>query len=196
MTYHSTRRTLLASAGTVAIAGCVSGDDSNGEGNTDSSADDDPGDSKEGRSPDDFEIHEGELLGEEQPLAIAASLHEHDSLRYSDGDSLDTLRPQEDRFLRASVAVAWHGELESRPPAPEPADVALVSLENGIRFEALEWPYLSVNYYELREEGFGAYSAGWTSDLATVAPVFDAPAGAMAIDVSEILGREDPVLIQ
>ncbi|WP_226043467.1 hypothetical protein [Natrinema sp. DC36] len=166
------------------FAGCLSGRSNNRE------------------SDQKFETTE-EIVDEEQLLEISiiGQWESFDDLRYlTEDDELRTLEPSRERWIQPYVLIDHIGELTlEQLEKPATDDAELVSIESGDRFEPTEWPHNGVEFAALREDhlqrlrGRGDwYTGGKTS----IGPVFDAPEGDVALDVSEIVEQDDVPLLK
>lgn len=190
------RREVLAGAAGVALSGCIAeGGDGNGDDDRDLEAD---GDDQE-ESGDAIEPRGSSILDEDQLLEISLlDVAEFDQFRYlDDSGNLRALEPSRDRWVQTHVYLEhlgeWTGEPVDRQPAPD--DIALASLEDGQPIEPVEWPHDGVPVSALRDDVLRPDDRGEFERGAqySVMPVFDAPAGELAVDVAALLGRESRV---
>lgn len=177
------RRSFLATAVGVSVAGCTA-----------------LGDSGDRDLEDDVQE---EIVDEEQLLEISVtgSWTSLDELRYlGNDDQLQTLEPSRERWVQPMILIDHLGESTlEQLEKPAISDVELVSLETGDRFEAPEWPLNGVEFDAIREDLIlprRDRSDWYTSGKTSLRPIFDTPAGDVALDVSEILDQDSGLLLR
>lgn len=175
------RRAFLATVATIGVGGCLS------------RADTGPADEE---SPD-LEVQEEAIVDEDMLIEVRTMFHEHDELRYVDGDSVETLVPDREQWVQGRALIDYLGDEESDREEfelPEPTAIEAVVVETGERLEPLLFPIDGVGRDAIEKHIYRQrVDDRWRT--AELGPLFDAPDAELALDVAPILGRDEPVLL-
>lgn len=199
MTDSIRRRSLLTAVATVSFAGCTALGDPSDDRSDDDLEDDDV---QEASSDDgSIEVVGSEILDEDQLLEISVrTWGEFGSIRYLDGEDLEEIEPDRDRWLQLTIDVndLRDVEISERLEIPGVEEIEAAAVESGEVLEPVSWAEMGLESDQIRDDvrSFEEAHTPAQGDSTWVAPLFDAPREEIAVDIGPILEAEDSIFLR
>lgn len=168
----------IGAIATVAVSGCLGSATSGDQEDPDAGA--------------DVEVAET-IVDDDALLEVTVDVwREVDELRYVQNEEIGTLEPERDRWAQAFVEISPIGDAGDQDDLDGVGieDLPAIELETGEEIAPASWPIEGVEFDDVDDDVWQLDYGSLSDGSRMLAPIYDAPATDLAVDVDALLEKE------